>query len=56
MTSNIDLVMTSNIDLTFQVRSMANPPPAVKMALESICLLLGEGTPDWKGIRQVTFT
>ena len=37
-----------------EVRSMANPPPAVRLALESICLLLGEGTPDWKGIRQVT--
>ena len=37
-----------------EVRSMANPPPAVKLALESVCLLLGEGTPDWKGIRQVT--
>ena len=33
---------------------MANPPPAVRLALESICLLMGEGTPDWKGIRQVT--
>ena len=37
-----------------EVRSMANPPTAVRLALESICLLLGEGTPDWKGIRQVT--
>ena len=37
-----------------EVRSMANPPPGVRMTLESICLLLGEGTPDWKGIRQVT--
>ena len=32
---------------------MANPPVAVKMALESICLLLGESANDWKSIRQV---
>uniref|UniRef100_A0A914WXS1 AAA+ ATPase domain-containing protein n=1 Tax=Plectus sambesii TaxID=2011161 RepID=A0A914WXS1_9BILA len=37
-----------------EVRSMAQPPPGVKLALESICLLLGEnvGT-DWKGVRSV---
>ena len=33
---------------------MANPPAAVKMALESICLLLGENTTDWKTIRGIT--
>ena len=32
---------------------MANPPVAVKMALESICLLLGENAVEWKQIRQV---
>ena len=35
---------------------MANPPPAVKLALEAICLLLGEGGTkdiDWKTIRQI---
>lgn len=32
---------------------MANPPAAVKMALESICLLLGENTTDWKMIRGI---
>ena len=32
---------------------MSNPPPPVKMALESICLLLGESTNDWKVIRSV---
>ena len=32
---------------------MANPPIAVKNALESICLLLGENAPDWKAIRQI---
>ncbi|CAG2102482.1 unnamed protein product, partial [Medioppia subpectinata] len=31
-----------------EVRSMMNPPPAVKLALESICLLLGETTTEWK--------
>ncbi|KAF4101796.1 hypothetical protein G5714_016596 [Onychostoma macrolepis] len=36
-----------------EVRAMANPPAAVKLALESICLLLGEETSDWKKIRQV---
>lgn len=36
-----------------EVRSMANPPPPVKLALESICLLLGESTSDWKAIRSV---
>lgn len=37
-----------------EVRSMANPPGAVKMALESICLLLGESAVSWKEIRAVT--
>lgn len=32
---------------------MSNPPLPVKMALESICLLLGESTNDWKVIRSV---
>lgn len=36
-----------------EVRSMANPPNAVKLALESICLLLGEHAPDWKAIRGI---
>ncbi|RWS14208.1 Dynein heavy chain: cytoplasmic-like protein [Dinothrombium tinctorium] len=36
-----------------EVKSMSNPPPPVKMALESICLLLGESTTDWKVIRSV---
>ncbi|XP_056446392.1 cytoplasmic dynein 1 heavy chain 1 [Gadus chalcogrammus] len=36
-----------------EVRSMANPPAAVKVALESICLLLGESTTDWKQIRSI---
>lgn len=32
---------------------MGNPPAAVKLALESICLLLGEETNDWRRIRPV---
>ena len=32
---------------------MGNPPAVVKLALESICLLLGESATDWKAIRQV---
>jgi dynein heavy chain 1 len=36
-----------------ELRTMGNPPSAVKNALESICLLLGEGMPDWKAIRQI---
>ncbi|KAG8185039.1 hypothetical protein JTE90_017062 [Oedothorax gibbosus] len=36
-----------------EVRSMSNPPLPVKMALEAICLLLGEPAPDWKSIRSV---
>lgn len=32
---------------------MTNPPAAVKLAMESICLMLGEETNDWKKIRQV---
>ncbi|XP_026482181.1 dynein heavy chain, cytoplasmic isoform X8 [Ctenocephalides felis] len=36
-----------------EVRSMANPPAIVKLALESICLLLGESALDWKAIRSV---
>lgn len=36
-----------------EVRSMANPPAVVKLALESICLLLGENASDWKAIRAV---
>jgi len=32
---------------------MSNPPQAVKTALESICLLLGESSADWKSIRGI---
>ena len=36
-----------------EIRSMGNPPATVKMALESVCLMLGENTTDWKSIRGV---
>jgi dynein heavy chain 1 len=36
-----------------EVRSMGNPPRMVKMAMESICLLIGEPTKDWKSIRTI---
>lgn len=34
-----------------EVRSMANPPAIVKLALESVCDLLNENASDWKAIR-----
>lgn len=36
-----------------EIRSLANPPPAVKLALESICTLLGEPNVDWKTLRSI---
>ncbi|XP_044265029.1 dynein heavy chain, cytoplasmic isoform X6 [Tribolium madens] len=36
-----------------EVRSMANPPNSVKMALESVCLLLHENANEWRSIRSV---
>ncbi|XP_075048645.1 cytoplasmic dynein 1 heavy chain 1 isoform X2 [Mixophyes fleayi] len=36
-----------------EIKAMGNPPAAVKLTLESICLLLGEETSDWKKIRTV---
>ena len=36
-----------------EIRSMANPPKIVKLALESICLLLEENVTDWKQIRAI---
>lgn len=36
-----------------EVKSLANPPAAVKLAVESICVLLGEGEPDWKQLRGI---
>ena len=36
-----------------EVRSLPNPPPAVKMALEAVLTLLGENDLAWKTIRQL---
>ncbi|KAJ1848010.1 dynein heavy chain, partial [Coemansia sp. RSA 2703] len=36
-----------------EVRAMANPPAAVKLALECVCTLLGHVTADWKAIQGV---
>ena len=35
------------------MRALGNPPKSVKMALESICILMGESSTDWKSIRQI---
>lgn len=36
-----------------EVRSLNNPPKMVKMALESICLLIGEPATEWKQLRMI---
>jgi len=36
-----------------ELRSLANPPTAVKLGLESICLILNQEAKDWKEIRAV---
>ncbi|KAL3100094.1 hypothetical protein niasHS_000705 [Heterodera schachtii] len=36
-----------------EVRSMPSPPNAVKIAMEVICLLLGEKQTEWKSIRAI---
>ncbi|EUB63753.1 Cytoplasmic dynein 1 heavy chain [Echinococcus granulosus] len=36
-----------------EIKAMRNPPPAVKMALEAICLLLGEKSTEWRQILTV---
>jgi len=36
-----------------EVRSLANPPQAVKIALEAICILLGETNLEWKNLRSI---
>ena len=36
-----------------EIRSLPSPPPAVKLALESICTLLGEQNLDWKSMRGI---
>ncbi|RUS77140.1 hypothetical protein EGW08_015096 [Elysia chlorotica] len=36
-----------------EVRTLNNPPAAVKLAVESICVLLGEPELDWKALRSI---
>jgi dynein heavy chain 1 len=36
-----------------ELKSLNNPPAPVKLALEAICLLLGEATSDWRTIRSI---
>jgi len=36
-----------------EVKALPNPPPAVKLAIESVCMLLGEKDLDWKAMRSV---
>ena len=36
-----------------ELRAMVNPPAAVKLGLESICLILNQETSDWKVIRSI---
>ncbi|XP_065684969.1 cytoplasmic dynein 1 heavy chain 1 isoform X1 [Hydra vulgaris] len=43
-------IKKDNLD---EVRRLGNPPPAIKLALESICILLGTPSTDWKDIRVI---
>ncbi|KAK9469716.1 dynein heavy chain, N-terminal region 1-domain-containing protein [Lipomyces arxii] len=36
-----------------EVRSMANPPEAVKMAMEAVCTLLGHKVDNWRAVQSV---
>jgi dynein heavy chain 1 len=36
-----------------ELRSLANPPAAVRLGLESVCLILNQEATDWKAIRSV---
>lgn len=36
-----------------EVRSMANPPEAVKMSMEAVCILLGHRIEGWKSVQAV---
>jgi dynein heavy chain 1 len=35
------------------IKTMQNPPDAIKLTLESVCLLLRENAPDWRTIQKV---
>ncbi|KAI8619674.1 dynein heavy chain [Chytriomyces sp. MP71] len=36
-----------------EVQSMANPPEKVKLAMESVCILLGGKVDSWKAVQQI---
>lgn len=36
-----------------EIRSMANPPAAVKLTMESVCVLLGHTVSTWREVQQV---
>ncbi|KAJ3021261.1 hypothetical protein HKX48_008890 [Thoreauomyces humboldtii] len=36
-----------------EVRTMSNPPEAVKMAMESVCILLGHKVDSWKTVQSI---
>ena len=36
-----------------EIRSMANPPAAVKMTMESVCILLGYDVGTWRDVQLV---
>ncbi|KAK7206778.1 dynein heavy chain, N-terminal region 1-domain-containing protein [Myxozyma melibiosi] len=36
-----------------EVRSMANPPEAVKMAMEAVCILLGHKVDNWRSVQSI---
>lgn len=36
-----------------EVRSMANPPEAVKLTMESVCTILGHRFDGWRGVQQI---
>jgi dynein heavy chain 1 len=40
-----------------ELKSMTSPPALVKLTLEAVCVMLGEGEGlDWKNIRLVIYT
>ena len=36
-----------------ELKALNNPPTAVKLGLESVCLILNQEATDWKAIRAV---
>lgn len=48
--SAVKSIKKSNLD---ELRKLGNPPPVIKMALESVCLMLNTPSTDWKEIRTI---